>query len=167
MSLTRFNLPEEALRIVSNAPSLTLARNVDQLIELAVRDAENGWHEVGYEVTGKGTIIEARVCRTRNGISANYVEPYMRRRDPDCMCIGDEMPTNKVRFRDRFGEPFDGIRQETFDWLSQQDLAMFSVLGGRGRRSDRCRSDLPGQCWLLCDGTRITARHFGLRNDPR
>ena len=41
----------------------------------------------------------------------------MRRRDPDCMCIGDERETNKVRFHDRFGVPFADLRQETFDWL--------------------------------------------------
>ena len=130
MPWTQFNLPDHASRIVSSAPSLTFARTVDDLVELAVRDAEHGWHEVGYDVPGKGRIVEARVCRTRNGISANYLEPYMRRRDPDCMCIGDEMPTNKVRFHDRFGKPFEGIRQETFDWLSQQHLAVFPFVAG-------------------------------------
>jgi hypothetical protein len=130
MPWTRFNLPDEALQIVSKAPSLTLARNVDDLVELAVRDAEHGWHEVSYDVTGKEKIVEARVCRTCNGIAANYLEPYMRRRDPDCMCIGDERPSNKSRFRDRFGTPFDGIRQEIFAWLSQQDLAMFPFVAG-------------------------------------
>ena len=130
MPLSRFNLPDEALRIVSSAPSLTLARNVDDLVELALRDVVDGWHEVSYDVTGQGQVLEARVCRTRNGVSANYLEPYMRRRDPDCMCVGDERPTNKVRFRDRFGTPFDGIREETFNWLSRQDLAMFPFVGG-------------------------------------
>lgn len=75
MPWTRFNLPDEALKIVSAAPSLTLARNVDDLVELAVRDVRDGWHEVGYDVADKGTIVEARVSRTRNGIAANYLEP--------------------------------------------------------------------------------------------
>ena len=130
MPWTRFNLPAEAVEIVSAAPNLVLARNVADLAELAVRDAEHGWHEVAYDVPEQGRVLEARVCRTRNGISANYLEPYMRRRDPDCMCIGDERPTNKVRFRDRFGLPFDEIRRETFDWLSGQELAMFPFVAG-------------------------------------
>ena len=130
MPWTRFNLPNEARRIVSTAPSLTLARNVNELVELAVRDADHGWHEVSYDVPGRGRVVEARVCRTRNGVSANYLEPYMRRRDPGCMCIGDERPTNKQRFRDRFGTPFDEVRQETFDWLCQQDLALFPFIAG-------------------------------------
>ena len=130
MSWNPFNLPEEAERIVRVAPSITVARNVDDLAKLAVRDAQHGWHEVSYDIPGKGQVVEARVCRTRNGISANYLEPYMRRRDPECMCIGDERPTNKVRFRDRFGTPFDDVRQETFNWLAQQDLAMFPFVAG-------------------------------------
>ncbi len=130
MSWARFNLPEEAQQIVSAAPSLTLARNVQELAELAVSEAKHGWHEVSYDVPGQGQVVEARVCRTRNGISANYLEPYMRRRDPDCMCIGDERPTNKVRFRDRFGKSFQGMREETFAWLSQQHLAMFPFVAG-------------------------------------
>ena len=130
MLWTRFHLPKEARKIVTEAPSLTLARNVNQLVELAVRDAKHGWHEVSYDVPGQGKVLEARVCRTRNGIAANYLEPYMRRRDPDCMCIGDDQETNKVRFRDRFGTSFDGIRQETFQWLARQDLAMFPFVAG-------------------------------------
>ncbi len=130
MSLNRFNLPEEAFRVVSAAPSLTLARSVYELADLAVCEAEHGWHEVSYDVPGKGPVVEARVCRVRNGIAANYLEPYMRRRDPDCMCIGDERPTNKVRFRDRFGSSFHETREETFAWLSKQPLAMFPFVAG-------------------------------------
>lgn len=132
MPWTRFNLPEDARRVLESAPHVALARNVNDLAELAVRDAEHGWQEVSYDVPGKGQVVEARVCRTRNGIAANYLEPYMRRRDPKCMCIGDERPTNKTRFRDRFGTTFDEVRQETFDWLSQQELAVFPFVAGVG-----------------------------------
>ncbi|MEM9656716.1 MAG: DUF4914 family protein [Planctomycetota bacterium] len=130
MSWTRFNLPKDAERVVCAAPSVALAHNVDDLASLSVCDAQHGWHDVSYEIPGQDSVVEARVCRTRNGISANYLEPYMRRRDPDCMCIGDELPTNKVRFRDRFGSPFEDVRQETLDWLSRQHLAMFPFVAG-------------------------------------
>lgn len=132
MSWERFHLPEETARILQSAPSVAVACTVRDLADLAVRDADHGWQEVAYDVPGRGRVVEARVCRTKNGIAANYLESYMRRRDPDCMCIGDERPTNKVRFRDRFGRPFEDLRQETFDWLSQQELAIFPFVAGVG-----------------------------------
>jgi hypothetical protein len=130
MDWSRFQLPAEALRVVSSAPRVSLARSVDDLVELAVVDAVNGWQEVAYDVPGNGRVVEARVCRTRNGIAANYLDPYMRRRDPNCMCIGDERPSNKTRYRERFGKPFDDLREQTFDWLSTQELAMFPFVAG-------------------------------------
>lgn len=77
MPWTRFNLPEEGQQNVYVAPSLTLARNVQELADLAVREVSHDWHEVSYDVTGKGKVAEARVCRTRKGISANYLETGM------------------------------------------------------------------------------------------
>jgi hypothetical protein len=55
---------------------------------------------------------EARVCQVRNGIAANYYDPAMRRRDPDCMLIADKEATDKPTFDLRFNQPFDPIRQE-------------------------------------------------------
>jgi len=103
---------------------------VQQLVDLACRDAVHGWHEVAYDVPGRGRVVEAMVCRVRNGVAANYTEPYMRRRDPDCMVIGDELPTNKPRFSERFGRDFAPVRQETFDWLKTQELALFFFEAG-------------------------------------
>ncbi len=129
--LARINLPAEASELLSKAPSVIVAHDVKSLLELAVRDAgADGFHEVAYDVPGHGRVVEARVCRVRNGISANYLEPYMRRRDPDCMVIGDDKPTNKPRFADRYGKPFDALRQETFDWLAEQELAVFPFIAG-------------------------------------
>ncbi|MCX6969779.1 MAG: DUF4914 family protein [Verrucomicrobia bacterium] len=126
-----FEIPKEAAEILDSAPSVIVARSVGGLVELAVRDADNyGWHEVAYEVPGRGRTVEARVCRVRNGISANYLEPYMRRRDPDCMVIGDDRPTDKPTYGERFGEPFDGVREETLSWLAGQPLAVFAFHAG-------------------------------------
>ncbi len=127
----KMNLPTVAEALLMEAKSVTVAGNTAELIELAVRDAGlDGWHEVGYEVSGRGMVKEARVCRVKNGISANYFEPYMRRRDPDCMVIGDTRPTDKPTFRERFGVTFDGLREETFAWLKTQDLACFAFTAG-------------------------------------
>ena len=106
-----------------------------QLAEAAVPPRatdSQGYFTVGYEVSGQGYVEEARVCRVRNGISANYIDPYMRRRDPDCMLIGDGNVTDKPTFETRFGIPFDQVREETFEWLSTQDVCyMFFYAGHR------------------------------------
>lgn len=125
-----YSLPPEAEAILAAAPKVTVATSVEQLIKLSTRDAVNGWHEVGYDVPGRGYVAEARVCEVKNGIAANYFEPYMRRRDPDCMVIGDERPTDKPTFRQRFGRDFEPVRQETFDWLKTQNLAVFPFIAG-------------------------------------
>ncbi|NWK55979.1 DUF4914 family protein [Verrucomicrobiaceae bacterium N1E253] len=126
-----YTLPEEALDILSNARSVTLGENVEQLNKLAVANPdESGWHEVAYDVPGKGKVVEAKACRVKNGIAANYIDPYMRRRDPDCMVIGDEKPTDKPTFQQRFGTSFDSMRAETLEWMKTQDLMMFPFLAG-------------------------------------
>ncbi len=125
-----FACPPEVEELLAECPGFLVASNVDELIELACRDAVNGWHEVAYDVPGRGRVVEATVCRVRNGVAANYVEPYMRRRDPDCMVIADQLPSNKSRFQDRFGIEFDGVRQSTFEWLKQQELAVFPFIAG-------------------------------------
>ncbi len=130
-SWNKFNLPIEARRILENAPSVTVFETVDQLVDAACGGPESDFTEVAYEIPGKGRIVEATVARVRNGVAANYPEPYMRRRDPDCMLIGDEQPTNKPTYRSRFGAEFDGLREETFSWMEQQPLAVFGFIAGK------------------------------------
>lgn len=125
-----FTVSKQVTQVLDAAPRVTLARSTDELVELSVRDAINGWHEVAYDVPGRGRVVEARVCRSKNGISANYLEPYMRRRDPDCMVIGDSRPTDKPTFQSRFGQTFDGVRSESLEWLKKQPLAVFPFYAG-------------------------------------
>lgn len=125
-----FDLPAEVREIIEECPAYSIAASVDELVALSTRDAVDGWHEVAYDVPGKGRVVEAVACKVKNGIAANYLEPYMRRRDPDCMVIGDEGPTNKPRYRDRFGGSFEELRQATFQWLKTQELAMFPFFAG-------------------------------------
>jgi hypothetical protein len=136
-NLSSLNLPPEVIDILEGCPGFTIASRAEALVELAVRDNPLGYHEVAYEIPGRGKVIEARVCRVRNGISANYVEAYMRRRDPDCMVIGDDRPTDKPTFRERFGSDFASVREETFRWLKTQELSFFAfVAGGNGKGID-------------------------------
>ena len=129
-TLPKFALPKDVADILSACRSYVLAHNVAELVEMSVKDAVSGWHDVAYEVPGDGSVLEARVCRVQNGIAANYIDPYMRRRDPDCMVIADNLPTNKMRFKDRFDTEFDALRAETFAWLKQQDLVVFPFIAG-------------------------------------
>jgi len=126
-----FPVPAETAALLSAAPSVIFAGSSEELVALSTRDAkEDGWQEVAYEVEGKGRVVEAVVCRTPNGVNANYLEPYMRRRDPDCMVIGDELPSDKERYIDRYGKPFDPLREETMKWLATQPLAVFAFHAG-------------------------------------
>jgi hypothetical protein len=125
-----FTLPAEVEEIFAAAPKVTMAGSLAELVDLSTRDAEDGWHEVAYDVPGRGRVVDAVVCRAKNGIVANYTEPYMRRRDPDCMVIGDERPTDKPTFEQRFERPFEPLRQRTFDWLKTQPLAAYPFYAG-------------------------------------
>jgi len=126
-----FELPADAAAVLNAAPSVAIANSVDDLIALAVRDAgPDGWHDVAYEVPGKGRVLEAKACRARNGIAANYMEAYMRRRDPDCMVIGDERPTDKPTYKSIYGGDFNELREETFAWMKGQPLAAFAFHAG-------------------------------------
>lgn len=127
---TPFPLPSEVEFIFNAAPSVTIARSVSELVDLSTKNAVNGWQEVAYDVPGHGRVVEATVCRARNGVCANYTEPYMRRRDPDCMVIGDNRPTDKPTFEQRFSTRFEPLRQRTFEWLRTQPLAAFPFYAG-------------------------------------
>jgi hypothetical protein len=129
----KYNPPAEAAEILTQCKKLIVASTTTELIDLACGGSKSNYYEVAYDVPGKGRFLEATVARARNGIVANYVEPYMRRRDPDCMVIGDGFPTDKESFRERFGTEFASLREQTFDWLKTQELAMFGfVAGGEG-----------------------------------
>lgn len=127
-------LPEEARTLLAAAPRVVVAESVEQLVELAAGD---GLFEVAYDVPGRGRVVEATATRVRNGIAANYTEAYMRRRDPDALVIADDRPTDKPRFAERFGRPFDGVREETFAWLRTQELAVFAFYAGEPEETRR------------------------------
>jgi hypothetical protein len=124
-------LPAEVENLLLSAASVQFAGSTSELLALSLRDERDSWHEVVYDTPGVGPVVEARVCRVRNGISVQYPEPYMRRRDADCMLIGDNEPTDQVRFSDQIKRPFEEVRKETFDWLRAQELAVFAFRTGK------------------------------------
>jgi len=133
----KYHPPAEAADILLHCKRLIIANTTEELVDLACGDSKSNRFEVAYEIPGKGMITEATVARVRNGVAANYPEPYMRRRDPDCMLIGDGLPTDKEAYKLRFGNDFGPVRQQTLEWLKGQELAMFGfVAGGAGLGMD-------------------------------
>src|SRR5262245_32161540 len=99
MQWQKYHPPVEAADILKNCKKLRIVNSTTELIDLACGGPESNYFEVKYPVGRNGAVIEATVARTRNGIVANYPEPYMRRRDPDCMVIGDGLPTDKESYK--------------------------------------------------------------------
>ncbi|MGQ1786920.1 MULTISPECIES: DUF4914 family protein [unclassified Saccharicrinis] len=125
----RISLPDDVYVVLGGCKTFQTFDTVKQLAKAAV-GGDNSCYEVKYTIPGKGEVTEAIVHRVSNGVSANYVEPYMRRRDPDTMLIADDLPTDKERFEDRLGYGFDTLRKETLEWLQDQELAIFFYFAG-------------------------------------
>lgn len=123
-------LPDDVQILLNSCKGFTLFETVEDLADAAVGGKDKLEFEVKYDVPGKGEYTEAIVHRVTNGISANYTEAYMRRRDPNTMAIGDNFPTDKKRFKDKYGYEFSNLRKETFDWLKTQELAIFFYFAG-------------------------------------
>jgi len=129
----KIGLPNDATVILSGCKSFKVFNQVKELADAAVGGEGNNTFEVQYTLPDQRVVSEAIVHRVTNGISANYTEAYMRRRDPDTMFIGDDYPSDKDRFEDKFGYNFNKLRKETIAWLHTQDLAVFFYFAGRDR----------------------------------
>lgn len=124
-------LPDELLNLLGSCKGYTVFNTVDELAVAAVGGPDSNNFDVSYEIPGKGIYTEAVVHRVSNGVAANYTDPYMRRRDPDTMAIADAFPTDKETFKSKFGYEFSDLQTETFDWLKEQELAVFLYFAGR------------------------------------
>ena len=131
MDWEKYHLPEEVNEILHACPSVKVMSTTAELVTLSCGGLGSSYFEVAYDVPGRGRVVEATVCRVRNGVAANYPEPYMRRRDPDSMVIADDKPTDKPTFRKRFGEDFSHLRRETLKWLKEQPLLIFGFTSGK------------------------------------
>ncbi|KPL78300.1 hypothetical protein ADN00_07530 [Ornatilinea apprima] len=127
----KLNPPEEIAEIFRSAPKVVVASTLDELFALSTGTPDNSFYEVAYDVPGKGQTVEATVARVRNGIAVNYVEPYMRRRDPDSLVVGDEDATDKLTYKQIYGEEFEPVRASALEWLKGQELAVFAFTAGQ------------------------------------
>lgn len=125
----KFSFPKELNTIIENSPSAIVPESKQTLYELIYGNNHTSKIEVVYDVNGK-PVKEADVARCKNGAVVNFAEDYMRRRDADCMRIGDELPTDKPRFKDVYGYEFSDLQKETFQWLSKQELILVPFKAG-------------------------------------
>ena len=126
----RFVLPEDLTDAVTNCQWRCYPETKEQLEELCFGPTHSSRFDVTYTIPGKGVFKEAEVVRCKNGPVVNFMEDYMRRRDPDCMCIGDDLPTDKPYFKDRYGYDFSKLRKETMDWFKDQSVILLPFRAG-------------------------------------
>ena len=132
-ALSAVRKPPAVRAAIESSPRVLVPETREELYQLALGPVGGPIHEVAYDVPtedGVRRIVEATVTRCRNGIAVNYPEDYMRRRDPDCMRIADDLPTDKPRYRDVFGEEFAPTKTATLEWLGEQDLVVVPFKAG-------------------------------------
>lgn len=126
----QWKINEEVKDVLNSAASIVIAKSRDDLFDLASGGGKDSF-SVEYQLEDGRNILEAVVVKCKNGLSINYLDKEMRRRDPDCLIVGDENATDKPRFKDVFKDDFTNLRKETFDWLSKQDLLIAGInIGG-------------------------------------
>ena len=126
----KFDLAPEVTAALKKCKCIAYAETKEELEEMAYGPTHTSRYDVVYPIEGNGTVKEAEVVRCKNGCVVNFMEDYMRRRDPNSMAIGDDLPSDKPRFKDRFGYEFSSLRQETLDWLSTQQVIMLPFSAG-------------------------------------
>ncbi len=129
-SLNKLNLPDYVLEILADSKGVIIPKTREELLTLAMGNTDDQLFNVEYDIEGKGTVLEATVTKCKNGVAVNYVEDYMRRRDPNCVFIGDDKDTDKPRYKDVYNSDFESMRKETFDWLKAQELIFFPFKSG-------------------------------------
>jgi len=128
--LYRMNLPDYIIEILDCSKGVIIPKTRTELFKLAMGNEANTTFDVEYEVDGIGTILEATVTKCKNGAVVNYVDDYMRRRDPDCLLVADKKDTDKPKYEDVYNKNFETVRTETFEWLKKQELIFFPFKSG-------------------------------------
>ena len=81
---SNWKIPPEVKEVLNAASKVIVPSNRQEIFFLASFGGQD-YCEVGYDIPGKDRVVEATVAKCKNGLVVNYVEKYMRRRDPDCM----------------------------------------------------------------------------------
>ncbi len=75
------SLPKDTEELLANAPLVTFAHTLKDLEKAACGSEENTTWSVSYTLPDGREVLETEVVRVKNGVRANYIEAYMRRRD--------------------------------------------------------------------------------------
>ena len=129
LSLKKFKFTDDITRIIDNCKSVTIPTSREELVSMTLYPPGADSFDVRYDVDGE-FYKEADIVRCKNGVAVNYMEDYMRRRDPDSLVVADSLPTDKPRFAERFGEDFSSLREDTIRWLIDQELILVPFLAG-------------------------------------
>jgi len=133
--LYKMNLPDYVIEILKTSKGVIIPKTRTELFELAMGNESNIIFDVRYEVNGIGNVLESTVTKCKNGAVVNYVDDYMRRRDPDCLLVADNNDTDKPKYEDVYNKEFKTVRMETFEWLKSQEL-IFLPLNRAGSNTD-------------------------------
>lgn len=125
MSLEKVKVPAAVSTLLKSCKSAQCFNTTGELAEASLGGSENNSFDVKYDIEGKGMVTEAVVHKVTNGISVNYTEKYMRRRDPDTLVVADDKPTDKMHFSDKFKEEFGPVREASLKWLEEQEIGYF------------------------------------------
>ena len=127
--LSKFSFTKDISDILDNCKKVIIPKSRPELVELALGGEGADVFTIEYDVNGK-PFEEATLVRCKNGAVVNYSEDYMRRRDPDCLIVADDKPTDKPRYKELFNKDFDSLRNETFEWLKTQELLLVPFMAG-------------------------------------
>lgn len=144
--LTKFTFTDELTDVIENCKGVFVPTSKAELYDMVFGPEHADVYDVVFDVPGKGLVKEADVVRCKNGASVNFVEDYMRRREPDCMRIADDKPTDKKRFVDVYGYKFDKLRRETMDWFKTQELILMPFNSGGNQYGYGSMLVCPKQC---------------------
>lgn len=125
-----WGIPEELKACLKKAKKVILPTTREELIELSFGGKNITNIEIGFDVKKRGYVAEVDLVKCKNGLVVNYKDPYMRRRDPDCMLVNNISKTDKKNFKEALGYEFDSLRKETFDWLEENDLIVLPFKAG-------------------------------------
>ena len=123
--LDLLDVSAELKDVLMSAEEIIIPMSKEHLVELSLGGSGDDFFVVSYD-----GLDEATVTRCKNGIAVNYYEAYMRRREPNCMVVADDKPTDKETYKERYGKEFGELRKDTYAWLSGQKLIVMPFMAG-------------------------------------
>lgn len=125
-----WDISDELKSSLSNAKKVIFPTSREELIELSFGNKDITNIEIGFDVDNIGYVPEVDLVKCKNGVVVNYKDPYMRRRDPDCMLVNNISKTDKKNFKEALGYDFDLLRNETLKWLEKNELILLPFKAG-------------------------------------